>query len=196
MNREDRVSTTRTGFRVPWLAERKSVSGAAESENEIKTESEGEQETKTERDRERAMRNQMSVREHKKWVTPQRSRQPVCQTMKECSSSSALGEEQTSLCVCLSLPTSRTRSAPDRASPAQAAAAISATNLSQQLFNCRTLLPVYMAQPAHRKDQSNCWRRRSSSSVGTRVSTRCTLLAPRLLFSWRRELGVCRICSN
>lgn len=66
MNREDRVSTTRTGFRVPWLAERKSVSGAAESENEIKTESEGEQDTKKERDRERAMRNQMSVREHKK----------------------------------------------------------------------------------------------------------------------------------
>lgn len=49
MNREDRVSTTRTGFRVPWLAERKSVSGAAESENEIKTESEGEKQIKTEK---------------------------------------------------------------------------------------------------------------------------------------------------
>lgn len=157
--------------------------------------------------RERAMRNQMSVRVHKKWVTPQsRRRQPVWQTMNDrwssSSSSSALGEEQTSLCVCLSLPTSRTRllrwSAPDRASPAQAAAA----NLSQQLFNCRTLLPVYRERiVSHRKDQSNGWRRgrssrSSSSSVGTRETTPCTLLAPRLLFSWRRELGVCRICSN
>lgn len=156
------------------------------------------------------MWNQMSVRVHKKRVTPQRRRrQPVWKTMNDrwwwSSSSCALGEEQTSLCVCcLSLPTSRTRllrwSAPDRASPAQAAAAISAANLSQQLFNCRTLLPVYRERiVSHRKDQRNGWRRgrsSSSSSVSTRESTPCTLLAPRLLFSWRRELGVCRICSN